>query len=73
MTLLRASLRTRNMDELRSVFTTFRDALMPLADDPLERGVFDQFDALSWAESKATGRPLNEVVMERAARTGQAA
>jgi hypothetical protein len=35
--------------------------------------VFDQFDALSWAESKATGRPLNEVVMERAARTGQAA
>jgi tetratricopeptide (TPR) repeat protein len=73
MTLLRASLRTRNMDELRSVFTTFRDALMPLADDPLERGVFDQFDALSWAESKATGRPLNEVVMDRAARTGQAA
>jgi hypothetical protein len=73
MTLLRASLRARNMDELRSVFTTFRDALMPLADDPLERGVFDQFDALSWAESKATGRPLNEVVMDRAARTGQAA
>jgi len=73
MTLLRTSVRARNITEQRAAFITFRDALLPLANDPLERAVFDQFDAIAWAESHISGRPLAEVYQERATQGKQAA
>lgn len=51
----------------------FRDALIPLLEDPFERAALEQFDAMSWVQARMEGRPLQAVVQERAERGTRAA
>jgi hypothetical protein len=73
MSLLRASLRAKDQESQRAAFEAFQVALMPLLDDPLERTVFEHFDAPAWVASKLSGKPMDVFVRERALLPGRAA
>jgi hypothetical protein len=62
-----------SQEEGRRPEEQFREALMPLLDDPFERAALEQFDALSWAQARLQGRPLHVVVQERAEQGARAA
>lgn len=44
----------------------FREALVQLMQDPLERSVLDHFDPIAWVEGKRSGTAYSEVVRARA-------
>ena len=39
--------------------------LLNLSDDPFEKPVFENFDFLTWAESKSTGKSFSDLVLEK--------
>lgn len=53
-------------EDEREMYTTLVEALKPLAKDPFESTALEQFDFMSWAESKVQGRPFKEIVREKA-------
>jgi hypothetical protein len=63
--LVRQWSKARNADEEMKAFQHGMSTMGGLMNDPLERSMIDQFDALAWTESKVTGRPMAELVRER--------
>ncbi len=57
--------KARTTDEEVHAFQSCMNAMGPLMNDPMERSMIDQFDALAWTEGKVTGRPMAEIVRER--------
>jgi len=49
-----------------NAFKIFRDQLLVLKTDPLERFAFEEFDIISWLESKIENRSFAEIVREKA-------
>ena len=60
-------LKARSKNERAQAFRVLKDKLTGLNTDPLEKNAFDDFDYLSWVESKIEGRPLAEIVKEKIA------
>lgn len=52
--------------ELIKRFSTLRENLLPLTQDPYERRAFIYFDIISWLESKIEGRPVQNVIKDKA-------
>ncbi|MEP7262948.1 MAG: hypothetical protein ABI772_00545, partial [Bacteroidota bacterium] len=50
--------------EKKHSFTKLYEELVKLNDDPFEKPVFENFDFLTWAESKVTGKSFAELTAE---------
>lgn len=70
---MRARLKARDREQHRQALIQYRDALLALEKDPLERALLDHFDPCAWAESQLSGRTFAEVVKERSWRQADAA
>ncbi len=57
---------TVSEQELIQAFTTLRDKLIPLRDNPYEKRAFIYFDIISWLESKIQRRNVAAVISEKA-------
>lgn len=64
--LIQSMLSARNEATRTEAITRFRAAMLPLADAPAGRAMFDHFDPIAWAESKLSGRSLAHHVQARA-------
>jgi hypothetical protein len=71
--LVRCTLSPRNKEARIDAIIRFRSAVLPLIDEPAERGMFEHFDPIAWAESKLSGKSLSHHVRERARQMEQAA
>ena len=52
--------------EMTSAFKSLLDQLQPLEANPYEKRAFIYFDILSWLEGKIDGRPVQDVIQEKA-------
>jgi hypothetical protein len=52
-------------DEQKQEYLKLKKNLSGIADDPLERSVFEYFDFISWAESKVTRKSYRMIVEEK--------
>lgn len=59
-------LKIDNKEDLKQAYIDLKVELEQLAEDNFEKSAFEYFDFLSWAESKATGKPFKEIVQEKA-------
>ena len=57
--------RKTTAEEKRTLFEAFRHAMQELEADPFERGVFEHFDPIAWADSKLTGEPFAARIRQR--------
>jgi len=53
-------------DEMTNAFTTLLKQLLPLETNPYEKRAFIYFDIISWLEGKIDGRPVQDVIQEKA-------
>ncbi|MCB0769501.1 MAG: hypothetical protein KDC00_03750 [Flavobacteriales bacterium] len=65
----RTLVRARNINTAKKHLLGFRTELKVLENDPLEQVVFEHLDPISWVDSKLYGRPLGDLVKERAQRS----
>ncbi len=54
--------------EMIANFERLRQQLLPLETNPYEKRAFIYFDIISWLEGKIQGRPVQEVIREKAAK-----
>lgn len=59
-------LRAEEEEEIRETYASLAEALKPLLSDPFESTALEQFDFISWAESKVQGIPFKELVQTKA-------
>lgn len=52
--------------EMISQFKKLREQLIPLESNPYEKRAFIYFDIISWLEGKIQGRPVQDVIREKA-------
>jgi hypothetical protein len=52
--------------EMTNAFKTLLDQMVPLESNPYEKRAFIYFDIISWLEGKIDGRPVQEVIREKA-------
>lgn len=71
--LMRELARAGREAQRKAVLAAFRDDAARMVDDPAGRAVLDHMDPVAWAEGLISGRPMAEVLKERAARMGRAA
>ncbi len=60
-------------DELPREFMRLRDKLVTLESNPFEKRAFLYLDIISWLESKIQGRPVQDIIHEKALKERQAA
>lgn len=58
-------LKTRNREEQTKYYKQLRTALTELEQDPFEKVVFENFDFISWVESRIKRVPFREIVEEK--------
>jgi len=64
---IRLLLRDPDEKKLPTAFLKLKKDMMRLSKDPYSNKAFVYFDMISWLESKLEGRPVQEVIMEKAA------
>lgn len=60
------ALKAEDEDDLQETYSKLVNTLIPLTKDPFESTALEQFDFISWAESKVQGKPFKELVQEKA-------
>lgn len=60
------ALKAKDPEDLEKLYASLAQTLKPLQHDPFESSALEQFDFISWAESKATKVPFKDLVAEKA-------
>ncbi len=55
-----------NDQNLIPAFKALKEELLPIAESPYDKKAFIYFDIISWLESKIEGRPVEEIIREKA-------
>jgi hypothetical protein len=65
---IRKLMKGMDAEKLPAAFLKLKKDMLILAKDPYSSKVFVYFDMVSWLESKLEGRPVQEVIKEKAGR-----
>lgn len=60
------AMKAETEDDLKATYSKLANTLTPLQKDPFESTALEQFDFISWAESKVQEKPFKELVQEKA-------